>query len=401
MLKDSRFKIKTCGKNIHLKDIDSCEENENIGIRFSTVEKGTGDFIESHLHYLRIGRLNAVERYGLFIKDHEFPICYMSFCSMDRYYRPFSLASSLEINLKTTQVINLARVYGFGNLPKNSISKLLSYCTKDLLEKHKITFITTAVNPLLGFRGTSMLASGFIPFAYCPVCYIYDKEGQYISRRIPNNESIKALMNTPPNLLLVKGTNVESRDSMKKIKSIFTISEELFYNNSTIPHDLLFNLEPKEFNTLRHELEKVWSSLTRYHGTPIKKNDPVSKGQCGVTTALLAKEFDKLGYNVLFCEGNVFFPNNTPPIENHCWLKIPHYKGIGFENTNVIIDLTSDQSGFSEPVICDTLENLEKRGIYYKPMNEQPPSMIHEDNDLSSRLEKLQSQLAKLTIQNN
>jgi hypothetical protein len=121
----------------------------------------------------------------------------------------------------------------------------------------------------------------------------------------------------------------------------------------------------------------------------------VSKGQCGVTSAFIARYLSDAGYDVLFCEGDVAFPSPTNPIRNHCWVKIRTLPEQRNEIRDIIIDLTADQSGFSEPVICESDESLRNRGIFYKQEREVEP-MTAQSGKLSSRLNKLQQQLNSL-----
>jgi hypothetical protein len=376
------------GKNIKI------GQKNLFNINFSEVSTDIGQYIEKHLHYLRVERKNVIARFGLFIGNNPFPICYMSFCTLDRYYKALGLAYALESKIKKLEVVNLARVYGFGRLPKNSISKLISWCS-DRFKQKRLKFIITAVNPLLGFNGSSMFGSGFRPFAFCPVDYVYNNEGVYISRRLSEVASERAKFDTPPNLLFVKGIGSEAIECIHKMKNVFQITSDLYGKDIPIPSEVLFNLQAKQLNHLRHELEKAWSTLTRYHGTPKTVNDPISKGQCGVTTAYLARKLKSEGFKLLFCEGNAEFPNKVSPIENHCWLKISNYKIGESEYHDLIIDLTADQSGFSEQVICDTTKNLESRFIFYKSKTEKEPNSVDSES-LRRRLRILQEQLRNI-----
>ena len=153
--------------------------NEKINIYFGVVSEYIGEIIETELHYLMSNHEKAFVRYGMFLDGFRWPICYMSFVNIDRFYRIHSLSNCLNQDIIDLQMLNLARVYGFGNLPENSISKLFGHCNSQF-KQTDIYYITTAINPLIGFKGTSMLASGFKPFALCPVSYSYDSTDCYI-----------------------------------------------------------------------------------------------------------------------------------------------------------------------------------------------------------------------------
>lgn len=146
--------------------------NQDFEIEFKQVDKEIGDFIEEKLHYLQSPRLDSITRFGMFLKGYEYPICYLSFTKITRYYRLHCVKNSLNDNIKSDDILNLARVYGGINLPKNSISKTISVSSK-LLAKSKVKFMTTSLNPLLGFNGTSFSSSGFKVIGLCPVTYNY------------------------------------------------------------------------------------------------------------------------------------------------------------------------------------------------------------------------------------
>lgn len=362
------------------------EDRRLFNVTYSEVSIELGTLIESRLHYLRKARSDANARYGIFIEGYKYPICYMSFSSNIRNYQTIALQSALNDNsLSPDNITQLARVYGFGNLPRDSISKLISYSSKKL-SSVKNYYIITAINPFIGFNGSSMIASGFKPFAYCQVSYKYDRNKEYNNRRHSVEYLENAKLNTPPNLLLVKGITKKSFMKVSSITSLINVPVELFNDINPITVHL---------SALRSKLEESWSVMTAYHGTPKSSKDPISKGQCGVTTAYLGKEFENKGYSVLFCEGDAYFPNGIKPIKNHCWLKIPYLKENFFEYHDIIIDLTSDQNGFNESIICDTDDRLKNREIFYDSKIEILPSTIDSEN-LIKRLIILKSSIESL-----
>jgi hypothetical protein len=146
---------------------------------------------------------------------------------------------------------------------------------------------------------------------------------------------------------------------------------------------------------LRRDLELAWNRLTRYHRTTFEPNDPISKGQCGVTSAYIARELQHQGHAVLFCEGDVVFPGEVQPIRNHCWVKISHFEQGGKKFQDLIIDLTADQSGFEESVICEVDASLKSRGISYLQVREVEPRAVDEGH-LLARLDTLQQRISSL-----
>jgi hypothetical protein len=391
--------LEKCGADLlqdHLEKvaIDNNRIRSPSGISFSfriaTVDQDSGEFIESNLHYLHSPISSTEHRYGIFLDDFTLPICYVSAAIVDRQYKIDSLSAAISGEVRSDQVLNIARIYGFGHLPKNAISVLLSYVTRQLA-KSNIKYVVTAVNPMLGFSGTSMLASGFKPYTLCPVAYGYCRDGFYRTRR--HNQILSAQLKTPPNVLFVRGITKDSRKKVEQISSIFIISSQLYQKKLIIMQN---NQKTTgiigDLDNLRAELEKAWDNITRYHRISYEPNDPISKGQCGVTSAYLAQKFQENGYNVLFCEGNVRFPDETPPIINHCWIKIPKFNDNNPEIVELIIDLTADQSGYTESVICDTNHNLLSKGIVYEQLREVEPKAV-EAGHLSSRLNSLQKRL--------
>lgn len=193
---------------------------ENYIFNFADVENNTGNFIEKNLHYLRIEKKNDL-RIGLFLEDKQMPICYMSYHLNDREYKSTILSQIIESTVMNSDIANLSRVYGFGNLPKNTISKMIAYSVTRL-KSLGVDYIISAVNPFMGFNGTSLLASGFVPFAYCPVIYRYDITGSYVNVRATWEVDNRIFI--APNLLFVKGMSCRANKSLRKINKILTIN---------------------------------------------------------------------------------------------------------------------------------------------------------------------------------
>ncbi len=118
---------------------------------------------------------------------------------------------------------------------------------------------------------------------------------------------------------------------------------------------------------LRDSLEKVWNEETRYPGTNFQSSDYPSKGQCGVSSMHLARYLQSRGYEVKFCEGNVYFPEGKTSIMNHCWIKLVNYYQNG---KNAIIDITADQNGHRQGVIFKSEGDLTLEGIRYETSSE-------------------------------
>lgn len=351
-----------------------------------TVNKLDAQFIEEELHYLRTSRHEHVARTGLFIRGYKMPICYMGYCNIDREDKMKALELALGKHIDNREVVELVRVYGCGHLPKCSISLLDSFASRFILKDYH--YILTAVNTALGFSGNSVRASGYVPYAVRPVYYSYDKNGHYYTKRGSSsacNGEIDRIKNAPPNILYVKELGVS--DTSITDTRIIDIANG--FNN--------LESELSRFvRKMRYDLELAWSDETRYSRTVVNVSDNPSKGQCGVSSLLLAKLLEKRGYYVLFCEGNALFPReekgNDTSIFGHCWVRIRNYRG---GTNDAIIDLTADQNGGAQKVIFKTTSELEKLNIQYiesqinQPKKPRDVAVSHLIDRLSLLEEKL------------
>lgn len=138
---------------------------------------------------------------------------------------------------------------------------------------------------------------------------------------------------------------------------------------------------------VRNHVATGWSAETAFPGTVLEKGDPVSKGQCAITCLWLANQLQVQGYHILFCKGDVHFPDGTPFIENHRWLIVT-------ENQRTLIDLTVDQNGFGEPIVCDSEDNLIKRDIRYVTKWEKTLDQVTDKAGVFDRLAMLSRALS-------
>ena len=306
--------------NLHLKGNSIVEKNTNKKIadfEVHEVNEDVAKFIECELHYLHSFRKESKYRIGLFIKDYSHPLCYMSFCDIDRKDKIDAIQMSLGFNsYDYTKTIELSRVFGCGKLPYNTISFLISQGTK-YYRKLGYEYLITSRNSEL--------------------------------RKQSNIEM-------PPNILYIKEVQKISRLTPVKIVSIK--NDGISFLKISIKKDIF---------KLRGSLEVVWNDITRYHGTNFHSSDHPSKGQCGVSSLHLAKHLQSRGYNVKFCEGNVHFPEDEKSIYNHCWIKLLNY---GNEGVIVIIDITADQNGYEEKVIFKNEKDLISQNIRYESISE-------------------------------
>ena len=342
------------------------------------VEEEMGKYLEEKLHYLHSFRNDAIIRIGLFIQEYNYPVCYMSFSKIDRIDKLLSLKKSLNRDISNDEVIELSRVYGCGNLPKNSISFLIA-ASKKYLKGYK--YLITAVNINLGFSGNSMISSGFVPYAFRPVNYAYNAEGFYTAKRNPCQELSISPNEMPPNILLVR--EIESSGSTERLycKLVQINGDKYSFMGSAI--------EP-EISEIRSDLEKIWDDKTRYHRTDITNEHRPSKGQCGVSSLYLARKLKKQGYSARFCEGDANFEKkDDTSIKNHCWVLLKNYRN---RDIDVVIDLTADQNGYSQKIIFKEINELNRQKIKYVSRSEKDPDSINVEH-LIARLEYLEKEL--------
>lgn len=334
-------------------------------VRFDVVAPEVAETIETRLHYLRAYRPEAVERWGLFVEDASTPFAYASFVWCDRAYYLESLAERAGVAFTSVRVAHLARAYGLEATPVNSVSKLVSLAAAEL-RKRGAWVVTTAVNPLLGFRGDSLRASGFTPFALCPVVYQYDSDGRIVTRR--QGVGRESPWCRSPNVLVARGVRHSLSRKLSGEGTVIPVSPLLHVLSvcdlSASAAGTGASIRLEALRPVREVLERAWSEKTRYRAAIYRDRDPVSKGQCGVTSAYLARSFERFGWISQFCQGNVYFSGDTSPIMDHCWLTLRARHEA--EADEVVVDLTADQTGYAQGVLCATSGELAASGVRYE-----------------------------------
>lgn len=351
-------------------------------LRIDVVSDEIGEFIETNLHYLRSYRSDACLKIGLFIEGYTFPICYMSFSLIDRSDKIKALRKSLNINIKNESVIELSRVFGCGDLPRNAISFMVANARK-YIKNYK--YLITAVNLNLGFSGSSMIGSGFVPYALRPVKYAYNSKGFYTTYRKQEVGLTYPAEKMPPNVLYVREIDCQFGAEKNYCNLIIIKNKRLSKVGAAI--------EP-EISEIRKKLEKVWNKKTCYHGTKFSQDQRVSKGQCGVSSLHLALKLKRRGYSVFFCEGDLRFAHNeSASIPDHCWIIIKNYRN---RQKNLIIDITADQNGYSQKIIFKYEDDLIKQGLFYTVKSQKDPDEVNVEH-LLNRLDYLERGLNKIT----
>ncbi|MFF0268624.1 hypothetical protein [Kribbella sp. NPDC004536] len=121
----------------------------------------------------------------------------------------------------------------------------------------------------------------------------------------------------------------------------------------------------------RCRLARHWDDTTRHPRTPRRPGDPLSVGQCGVSSAWLMPRLRRsLRSQAHYCFGDIWFGANKDVAEFHCWVEI----GDEASPRRLVIDLTFDQfDQFSRfetlrgrSVLCEYYGDLTNRSIEYK-----------------------------------
>lgn len=173
-------------------------------------------YIESKLHYLHSFRTDSIVHLGLYLVGHKKPVAYMSLAKVDRKDKIDYLTQFVNSKIQD-DVYEIARTYGCEKLPSNTISIMMSFCF-NLLRKKGAKFLITAINPYLGFSGTSLLASSFEPFALRKVIYSYTDEFDFIvSRARHKGQTYFTNDFMPPNILFVKQLKGKSQATQQLV----------------------------------------------------------------------------------------------------------------------------------------------------------------------------------------
>jgi hypothetical protein len=195
-------------------------------VHFREMSRDEGQWIESNLHYLRNFRPEVHHRLGIFLTGADIPLAYVCYYINDDDYIAGTAGRQLGRAGKV-RVGHVARVYGATGLPANTMSLLYALSARHAF-RAGAEYLTTAVNPYLGFHGRSITAAGFRPFAVSPVAYCFDRTGRYRTWR--NRQGAhEGNWPAPHNILLIKGTSRTAR------KQVCAIGEPLVI--SRIQHD--------------------------------------------------------------------------------------------------------------------------------------------------------------------
>ncbi|MFG1826632.1 hypothetical protein ACGFIJ_29475 [Microbispora bryophytorum] len=340
-------------------------------LRFAEVRPSVGHLVQSRLHYLHSERADTVLQFGLFLPGATMPITYAAFSRCDRQYVMDALTGhGLDVN--PDRIMVLTRMHGLARIPANLMSLTIARAVREIRAVNAGDYVITAYNPMLGFGGTSFLASGFRPIALSPVAYRYDDKGLFQTRRIAG-ASVPQLLDTPDNVLMVLGATSAAKRSVAGIESLIRVPRRTHSGGDhvrPVPADFTSPEWRDRLLGYRRLLESCWSDRTvhpRYQEPPVAAGDP--RGQCGVTSVWLARRLrTDLLLEPVYCYGRLRVGrhdgrDDAEDVSHHCWVEI----GPADDPRRFVIDLTGDQSdAVREPIILGEHRALADRGLRYE-----------------------------------
>ena len=150
-------------------------------LTFETIDPNLGLRVLASLHYLRSARPGSLY-FGLVDPVHRSPV---SLCSISPLQWPcVSRAIHKRFGIAPERIWEVSRVYSTNMAPRNSISALLSGVRTYVRQNMpSIDLLVTAVDPNLGFTGSSYRAANWQEWMTVRARpYLY-KNGRYVSPR--------------------------------------------------------------------------------------------------------------------------------------------------------------------------------------------------------------------------
>lgn len=130
----------------------------------------------------------------------------------------------------------------------------------------------------------------------------------------------------------------------------------------------------------RNDLEHAWSDKTAHPSYTLDPPLHISAGQCGVTSFWLREILDSKDICTRFVRGALYFPTQTAPILDHCWLE--RQQG----SDSWIIDLTLDQTGWIDQILLEPRSVAKKRGLRYEGATGLKLQQLQDDPTIVRRL---------------
>lgn len=185
-----------------------------------------GEFVQDKLHYLHAPRADTLLHFGAFTPSGEFPVGYLAVAPCDRDYIIDALSQWLGSAVKRDRVLVVSRSWTAPRSPHGLVSWLYARA-RATLRAREVDFLVTALNPMLGFDGSSLRASGFVPFATSAVAYGYDANGLYVTRR-SRRVVRQAQFGTPPNVLYVSPVHKKARAHLRLGASPVPVDSDMY-----------------------------------------------------------------------------------------------------------------------------------------------------------------------------
>lgn len=334
-------------------------DQSSVGVKFDVVPPSHGHLYQAKLHYMLSARADTLIEVGCYLQGASHPVTYLAFSVCDRPGVVDALRRQ-GIPAERGNLLILTRALGLSGAVRNLMSFTVGQAVRSL-RAMGCRFIVTAFNPLLGFTGSALHATNFVPFATAPVAYCYDQFGSYVTRRQSSSDKCTdRKVGNYRNLLVVLGTDSTARKEIRTVKSLQHVAEPADDTSADEP----VALDPDELRDFRERLEAVWSLSTAH---PSYAREPLSsKGQCGVSSVWLACQLRMRQIEATYCYGRLSFDNpSIASVDHHCWIEIGRPADAGRQ----VIDLTCDQAdGFGERVIYRRHGELARDGIHYEPV---------------------------------
>ena len=196
-------------------------------LRLGPVDPEIGFEIQREIHYIHSARTDTFLHAGLFDGDRPGPLAYAAFSPLDRSYLRAALErSGVTGPSNVGDVAVMTRAFGYNPLPKNAMSKLFEFAATEV-RRAGYNYIITALNPLLGFKGSIFSGSSFVAFATSPMRYWYNNDGLYMNRRRASNQAIAQRLETPPIVWLVRGLDSRRQRAVERFSdTLYSIGED-------------------------------------------------------------------------------------------------------------------------------------------------------------------------------
>ena len=137
----------------------STRKPELSELKFIEIPPDQAEAIFSKLHYLRSGRLNSLN-FALIDPFDRLPITLCSLSPLE--WRRIASQIQARFEVPADKIWDISRVYSRNGAPPNAISFLLSKVRSALRRsEHDIELFITAVDPNLGFLGSSYRAANW------------------------------------------------------------------------------------------------------------------------------------------------------------------------------------------------------------------------------------------------